>query len=179
VLLLLDRDGTLMPDVGYPNDPSLVSLMPGSAQAVRQLATVGYVPAVVSNQSGLARGRIMPAQAEAVHQEFVRQFQAESGLVLPCFYCPHGPDDGCACRKPKTGLLQQAARELGLVGHRSVMIGDKPSDVAAGQAWGAETVLLWHGHGNPASVPAASIVATDWPMIVRWLTMRGVQRDAG
>lgn len=135
-LLLLDRDGTLMEDVGYPNDPEQVRLLPGAAEAVRRLAGLGFVPVVVSNQSGLARGRITPVQAAAVHDRFVTLFEAASGIRVPCFYCPHGPDDGCACRKPRPGLLRQAAADLGLTDRPGVMIGDKLADVAAGAAAG-------------------------------------------
>jgi len=88
VALLLDRDGTLMEDVGYPNDPEQVRLLPGAAAAVRELARLGFAPAVVSNQSGLARGKITPEQASAVHGRFVELFAQVSGLKLPCFYCP-------------------------------------------------------------------------------------------
>lgn len=141
-LLLLDRDGTLMVDVGYPNDPAQVQLLPGAAEAVRELVRVGFVPAVVSNQSGLARGLISPEQAEAVHDRFVEQFEAASGVQLRCFYCPHGPDDGCACRKPNPGLLHRAAADLGLIGVPGIMIGDKLSDVEAGRAAGLDGLLF-------------------------------------
>jgi D-glycero-D-manno-heptose 1,7-bisphosphate phosphatase len=135
-LLLLDRDGTLMEDVGYPNNPDDVRLIPGAGEAIRHLAEAGFVPAVVSNQSGLARGLITPEQADAVHSRFVALFADVSGITLPAFYCPHGPDEDCDCRKPKTGLLKRAAEALGMTGAPGVMIGDKRSDVEAGEAMG-------------------------------------------
>ena len=135
-LLFLDRDGTLMHDVGYPKDSADVRLIDGAADAVRGLVVLGFVPAVVSNQSGLARGLITPEEAQAVHARFVELFEAASGVRLPCWYCPHGPDDGCDCRKPKPGLLRIAASELGMVGKPGIMIGDKLSDVEAGVAAG-------------------------------------------
>src|SRR5262249_49479870 len=103
-MLFLDRDGTLMADVGYPKDPADVRLLPRAAEAVREMVSLGFVPAVVSNQSGLARGFITQEQATAVHERFVSLFEAKSGVRLPCYYCPHGPDDGCDCRKPMPGL---------------------------------------------------------------------------
>ena len=158
-LLLLDRDGTLMADVGYPNDPAQVRLLPGAADAVRSLAVAGFVPAVVSNQSGLARGLITPQQAAAVHERFVADFAAASDLTLPCWYCPHGPEDGCDCRKPQPGMLHQAAAALGMAGRPGVMVGDKPSDVDAGRAAGYDGFLF----------------AGDWPAtaaeLMRWLTL--------
>ncbi len=157
-ILLLDRDGTLMEDVGYPNDPEHVRLIPEGTEAVRSLVAAGFVPAVVSNQSGLARGLITPTQAEAVHQRFVSLFATATGIMLPCWYCPHGPADGCECRKPRPGLLRRAATELGLTGRPGVMVGDKPSDVDAGRAAGYDGFLL----------------AGDWPATAaelhRWLT---------
>lgn len=142
VLLLLDRDGTLMVDVGYPNDPAQVQLLPGAAEAIRELVRVGFVPAVISNQSGLARGWITPSQAERVHDRFVEMFEAASGVHLRCYYCPHGPDAGCDCRKPKPALLIQAATDLGLLGAPGLLIGDKLSDVEAGHAAGLDGLLF-------------------------------------
>lgn len=157
-LLFLDRDGTLMADVGYPNDPTQVRLLPGAADAVRGLADLGFVPVVVSNQSGMARGLITPAQADAVHGRFVSTFREASGLTLPCYYCPHGPDDGCDCRKPAPGLLLRAASEQGMVGMPGVMVGDKPSDGDAGRAAGYDGLLF------------AGDWATTGMQLVRWLT---------
>lgn len=142
-ILFLDRDGTLIEDVGYPKDPANVRLLPGAADAVRDLVELGYVPAVISNQSGLARGLITHRQADDVHRRFVDLFRESSGLVLPCYYCPHGPDDGCDCRKPKTALLRRAAADLGLVDRPGVMVGDKHSDVDAAHAAGYDAVLLF------------------------------------
>lgn len=161
-LLLLDRDGTLMEDVGYPNDREAVRLIFGAAKAIRELAGRGFVPAVVSNQSGLARGLITPDEASAVHERFVELFERESGVRIPCFYCPHGPEDGCACRKPKTGLLNEAAKTVDMVGRRAVMVGDKPSDVEAGRAVGALTVWLSFGREYPAGGSAPDFIANDW-----------------
>lgn len=162
VALLLDRDGTLMVDVGYPSDPRQVRLIPGAASAVRDLVRRGYKPAVVSNQSGLARGRITPKQAAAVHTRFVDLFRLASGVTLPCYYCPHGPDDGCDCRKPRHGLLVQAVSSLGLDGRPAVMVGDKPSDTVAGQAFGAATVWLSFGRDYPPGEPSPDFVERDW-----------------
>ncbi len=167
-LLLLDRDGTLMVDVGYPADPGRVRLVRGAADAVRGLTAAGYVPAVVSNQSGLARGLITPDQAVAVHTRFVGLFADRSGVLLPCYYCPHGPDDGCGCRKPAVGLLRRAAEDHKMVGAPTVMVGDKPADAAAGRMFGATTVLLAPAVG----AEAADHVAADWVDAAQWILAR-------
>jgi D-glycero-D-manno-heptose 1,7-bisphosphate phosphatase len=136
--LLLDRDGTLMEDVGYPNDPDQVRLISGAAETVRELVMHdGFTPAVVSNQSGLARGLISLEEFESVHRRFVALFAAASGLTLPVYYCPHGPTDGCTCRKPKPGMLLRAMADLGVTAAGAVMIGDRDSDLEAGVAAGA------------------------------------------
>lgn len=143
--LFLDRDGTLVVDVGYPRDPDAVVLLPGAAAALRAVpAEVALV--IVSNQSGLARGRITPAEAAAVAARVTELFAAEGVVFAGVYHCPHAPDDGCPCRKPAPGMLRQAARELDLDLARSIMIGDKRSDVAAGEAAGC----------------AASLAFTDW-----------------
>jgi D-glycero-D-manno-heptose 1,7-bisphosphate phosphatase len=178
IALLLDRDGTLMEDVGYPNDPGQVRLISGAATAVRDLARLGFVPAVVSNQSGLARGRITPAQAAAVHDRFVELFARDSGLTLPCFYCPHGPGDGCECRKPRPGLLVDAVASLGLEGRPAVVVGDKPSDVAAGHAIGAKTVWLSFGGDYPDWEPSPDLVAGDWKDCYELLSQTVANRAA-
>jgi len=143
--LFLDRDGTLIVDVGYPRDPAQVELLPGAAAALRELPRdVALV--IVSNQSGLARGLITANEADAVAARVAQRFALEGVLFDAAYVCPHGPDEGCRCRKPAPGMLLDAARDLGLDLAASVMLGDKPSDVEAGQAAGC----------------AASLRFTDW-----------------
>ena len=149
--LFLDRDATLIRDTVYPRDPAAVELLPGAAACVGDLAARGFLVAVVSNQSGVARGFITPAEALAVDARFVELFARASGLVVRCWYCFHGPDDGCDCRKPMPGLLLQAARHFGHpIDGRSVMVGDKPSDLDAGRAAGCGRNVLFAG---------------DWPAV--------------
>ena len=138
--LFLDRDGTLIVDVGYPRDPALVQPIEGAIDTLRVLQR-DHALVVISNQSGIARGRITPAEAAAVHERFVAMFESGGVTFAGFYYCPHGPDDGCRCRKPAPGLLEDAARELGLDLARSIMIGDKPSDLEAGRAAGCALVV--------------------------------------
>jgi histidinol-phosphate phosphatase family protein len=138
--LFLDRDGTLIADVGYPRDPAQVTLVPGAAAALRALPA-GVARVIVTNQSGLGRGLIAPAEAAAVAAAVVARFAAEGVHFDGVYTCPHHPDDGCPCRKPAPGLLVQAAAELDLDLGGSIMIGDKPSDVVAGRAAGCAASL--------------------------------------
>ena len=151
--LFLDRDGTLIVDVGYPRDPAQVALLPGAAAALVALpADVALV--IVTNQSELARGLVTPAEAAAVQAEVERQFAAAGVRFAGVYVCPHGPDDGCRCRKPAPGMLRDAARDLGLDLARSLMIGDKAADVEAGQAAGCAALRF-----GPAAGPGG---VTDW-----------------
>lgn len=140
--LFLDRDGTLIEDVGYPRDPRRVRLLPGAADALARLARLGFALVIVSNQSGVGRGLFTRAEAEAVHAEVLRRFAAAGVSFDGAYYCYHAPDEGCDCRKPAPGLLRQAAAELGLDPGRSFIVGDKPADVAAGAAAGCRGILF-------------------------------------
>lgn len=149
--LFLDRDGTLIVDVGYPRAPDQVELLPGAAAALRALpADIALV--IVTNQSGIARGRITPAEADAVAARVAARFAAEGVHFAGAYVCPHGPDEGCACRKPAAGLLRRAADELGIDLASSIMIGDKDSDVGAGRAAGCAASLRFAAaEGDPAA----------------------------
>jgi histidinol-phosphate phosphatase family protein len=138
--LFLDRDGTLIVDVGYPRDPALVEPLPGAIDALRELQR-RYALVIISNQSGLARGLITAAEAAAVHARTVDLFAAGGVTFAGAYYCPHAPDAACRCRKPAPGLLLDAARDLDLDLAASIMIGDKPSDLEAGRAAGCGQVL--------------------------------------
>ena len=163
--VFLDRDGTLMHDRGYLADPSGVELLPDAANAIVALRERGALLVLVSNQSGIARGLIGPEQHARVHERFVTLL-AECGAPLDAsYYCEHGPDDGCDCRKPRAGMLHAAARDHGIDLTASFMVGDKASDVAAGRAAGCTTALL-------ATAGDADLVAPDWPSLLRGIRAR-------
>jgi histidinol-phosphate phosphatase family protein len=155
--VLFDRDGTLVADVPYNGDPGRVVAMPGAREAVERLRAAGVPTAVVSNQSGVARGWIAPAQVQAVN----RRVEELLGPLGPWMVCPHGPDDGCRCRKPAPGLIQDAARALGVEPRDCVVIGDIGADVEAASAAGARSVLVPTPVTRPEEVAAAPLVAPD------------------
>jgi D-glycero-D-manno-heptose 1,7-bisphosphate phosphatase len=170
--LFLDRDGTLILDVGYPRDPAQVELIPGAAEALRAMQDE-FSLVVISNQSGIGRGMISEQEASAVHARFIEKF-AERGVNFSgSFYCPHVPGDGCTCRKPAPGLLLEAAQELVLDLAGSVMIGDKPSDIEAGRAAGCRYVVRFgpdvdsaHGHAR----------CEDWSAVHAFVAALGERR---
>ena len=143
--VFLDRDGTLIDDVGYLSDPEDVRLVPGAADALRALRGDGLALVVVSNQSGIGRGLTTQEEADAVHRRFLEELERTDAGIDAAYYCPHTPEDGCLCRKPLPGLILDAARELELDLERSTMVGNSDVDVAAGEAAGTRTILLGEG----------------------------------
>jgi D-glycero-D-manno-heptose 1,7-bisphosphate phosphatase len=136
--VLFDRDGTLVVDVPYNSDPSLVEPMPTALSAVRALREAGVPLGVVSNQSGVARGLITPAQLSAVNARVEEIF----GPFDTWQVCPHRPEDECRCRKPRPGLVLAAAEALGVAPADLVVVGDIGSDMGAAEAAGAQGVLV-------------------------------------
>lgn len=163
--VLFDRDGTLVVDVPYNGDPDLVQPLPGAAEALQRLRAAGVRTAVVSNQSGVASGLLTAGQVEAVNRRVAELL----GPLGPVLYCPHGPDDGCCCRKPAPGLVRQAARALDVPVERCAVVGDIGADVAAALAAGARPVLVPTAVTRPQEVAAAPEVAPDLTAAVRLL----------
>jgi histidinol-phosphate phosphatase family protein len=163
--VLLDRDGTLVRDVPHNGDPERVELLPGVRAALHRLRAAGIPTAVVSNQSGVARGLITPAQVRAVNA----RVEALAGPLGPVRWCPHGPDDGCACRKPQPGLLLRAAADLGVAPADCALIGDIGADVEAARAAGARGVLVPTPATRPEEIAAALEVAPDFAAAVELL----------
>ena len=141
--VFLDRDGTIIEDKHYLADPAGVVLLPGVVEALRLLQDAGYLLIVVSNQSGVGRGYFSEESMAAVQQR-VEELLDEEGIVLDAFkYCPHSPDDRCACRKPKPGMLLEAAAEFDVALPESASIGDRTRDAEAGLAAGcAPNIVL-------------------------------------
>ena len=153
--VFIDRDGTLTEEVGYVNHPSRLRLLPRSAEAVRRLNDAGVPAVVVTNQAGLARGYFTEAVMDAVNAELAAQLARGDARVDGVYLCPHHPTEGeppyrqrCECRKPKPGLLLRAAEEMDLDLTRSVMVGDKPSDLEVAPVVGARAVLVLTGYGR-------------------------------
>ena len=146
--ILLDRDGTLIEERHYLRDPELVALIPGAAAPMRRLAELGCRFFLASNQSGIGRGLLAPEDYFAVHARLEELLRAEGITLGGAAFCPHGPGEDCACRKPRTGMWDDLAARFGLRPETTVMVGDKAADIAFGQAAGcAETVLVLTGHG--------------------------------
>lgn len=155
--VLFDRDGTLVVDVPYNGDPARVLPVPGAARALERLRASGIRTAVVSNQSGVARGLLTTEQVDAVNA----RVEELLGPLGPVLYCVHAPAAGCACRKPAPGLVLQAAQALGVPAQRCAVVGDIGADVDAALAAGARPVLVPTAQTRPEEVEAAPEVAPD------------------
>jgi histidinol-phosphate phosphatase family protein len=155
--VLLDRDGTLVVDVPYNADPDRVVPVDGARRALDRLRASGVRLAVVTNQSGIGRGVLSSEQVAAVNAR-VEQLLGPLG---PWLVCPHDPDAGCACRKPRPGLVLEAASRLGVAPDRCAVVGDIASDLEAAAAAGARGVLVPNERTRPEEILAAPEVATD------------------
>jgi D-glycero-D-manno-heptose 1,7-bisphosphate phosphatase len=145
---VLDRDGTLIVDRHYLTDPGQVQLLPGAAAGVAKLRALGLGVVVLTNQSAIGRGLLDEPTLAAIHDR-LRSLLAAQDLGLDGIYhCPHVPEAGCGCRKPRTGLLDRAACDLEIDLEASFVIGDKACDVELGQAVGATTILVRTGNGS-------------------------------
>jgi len=147
-LLVIDRDGTLIEERHYLDDPGGVELLPGVVEGLRSFREHGYDVAIVTNQSGIGRGYFDVETVARVNEEVVRQLQGEGIPVEGVYVCPHHPDDGCSCRKPAPGLMARAMQELGYSASQCVVVGDKKCDVDLGQMLGARTALVRTGYGE-------------------------------
>lgn len=153
--ILFDRDGTLIVDVPYNDDERRVVPMPTAIAAVRRARRAGCRVGVITNQSGIARGLVSRAALERIHDRVAQTF----GSFDVWRVCPHGPDEGCACRKPAPGMVRSAAAELGVSPERIVVIGDIAADVDAAEAAGASGILVPTPRTLPDEVSRASRVA--------------------
>jgi len=152
--VFLDRDGNLNEDVGYLSALSELTLYPWAIDAVRLLNRAGYLVVVVTNQGGIGRKMIRPEFVPELHAEIDRRLALGSARVDAWYYCPHHPEalvedlrSACRCRKPETGMVDDAARDLGIDLTRSWVIGDKWADVQLGERMGGRSILVRTGWG--------------------------------
>lgn len=145
--VILDRDGTLNVERQYLADPEELELLPGVIEGLRYLRDLGLGLVVVTNQSGVARGYFDSERVDQVHWRLKRLLQGYGISLDALYFCPHAPGDGCSCRKPATGLVEQAAGELSFDPAHCFVIGDQLADVQLGKALGAVTFLVTTGYG--------------------------------
>lgn len=159
---LLDRDGTVIVERHYLSEPSQVELIPGAANGLRQLSGMGLGLVVITNQSAVGRGYFDQAHLDIIHLRLRELLEAEGVQLSGIYSCPHTPEDDCQCRKPRPGLIELGAKELGFDPMASFVIGDKPCDIELGRGVGATTLLVRTGYG----VQTAADIATTPDYVV-------------
>jgi len=155
IAVFLDRDGTISEEVSYISDPDMLRLIPKAAEAVRLINESGLLAVVVTNQSGIARGYLTESILADVHKKMHLLLKAGGAGVDGIYYCPHHPKVGlpeyvkdCECRKPGTGLIEAAAKDLKIDVRGSYVIGDKIIDIELAHKAGARGILVMTGYGR-------------------------------
>src|SRR5436309_3543269 len=146
--VFLDRDGTIAEEVGYLNHASRFRMFPFVAAAIHRLNEAGLPVVVVSNQSGVGRGYFPESLVHSVNEMMKRELTAAGARIDAIYYCPHTSADHCDCRKPKTGLLERAAREHSLELGRSFVVGDRYGDIELALNVRARGILVRTGYGE-------------------------------
>jgi len=191
--VFLDRDGTMIEDIGYLERLEQIDFYPWTVDAVRALNRAGLAVVVITNQAGIARGYFTEAFVDETHRAVSARLEAGGAHVDAYYYCPHHPDGTleayrkrCDCRKPARGLIDRAVADLGIDPERSFMVGDKWLDVGAGRAAGARSILVRTGLGTlqearPHPEFAADAVVDNLAAAVSWifLHLRSADRVIG
>jgi D-glycero-D-manno-heptose 1,7-bisphosphate phosphatase len=189
--VFLDRDGTVIEEVGYLSDLKQLRLIPGAAASIRRLNEAGLKVVLVTNQSGVARGYFTEAFVRQTHELLGKMLGLEGARFDGIYYCPHHPKAGdspytgaCDCRKPGTGMLEQAARELDIDVKASFVVGDKWSDVELGQRAGAHAILVRSGYapddpGNarPARLSDPEFIAETLTEAADWIVRQAAKDE--
>ena len=180
--VFLDRDGTLIDEVGHLKDPDQVRLLPGAASAVRQLNRAGLLSVVVTNQPVVARGEVTLEGLKRIHARMESRLGEDGAYLDRLYYCPHHPDRGfagevaelkvaCDCRKPAPGMIDRACRELNISRKDSWIVGDNAADIEAGRRTGVRTILVRTGHaGEEDRLPLRpDYVMPDLETAIDWI----------
>jgi histidinol-phosphate phosphatase family protein len=157
-LVLVDRDGTINEEVDLLHHESKLVLIPRAAKGIKLLNSHGIKVAIVTNQPVVARGMATEEDVQRINRKLAEMLEREGAHIDAVYYCPHHPDHpeagdpryrkDCYCRKPKTGMLEAASRQLDIPAERCFMIGDSTRDIAAGKGFGCRTILVRTGYGG-------------------------------
>ncbi len=145
-LVILARDGVINLDLGRPiRDPDDWQPIPGSLEAIARLSQAGFLVTVATNQPGLALGSLDLDALNAVHHRLHDRLDRVGGHLVAIAYCPHGPAEGCDCRKPQAGMHRCLLERFGVVGADAIVVGDRPTDLAPAHALGARAIWVRTG----------------------------------
>lgn len=177
--VLLDRDGTIIVNKHYQKDPDVTELLPYAKEGLELLRAAGFGLIMITNQSGIGRGYLSRSDLAAVNRRVISELGGGDDYFDGIYYCPHVVGDDCLCRKPRTGMLELAALNLGMNLCETYVVGDREIDVMAGDAVGATTVLVRTGGGaeterNKLADP--DYAADDLLDAARWIIDREERR---
>ncbi|OGS20883.1 MAG: hypothetical protein A2252_00610 [Elusimicrobia bacterium RIFOXYA2_FULL_39_19] len=174
IAVFLDRDGTIIEDKHYLNDPEGLEFIEGAIPALKMLQRGGYKLIVVTNQSGIAKKMVTVEQMNAIHDKLVGVLSLNGIKIDDIHYCPHHPQDNCHCRKPNIGMALKASKKSGIDLTNSFCIGDKISDVLFAGKFGGKGILVLTGHGkNEKQEPVPDYVAKDLYDAAKWIIETG------
>ena len=170
--VFLDRDGVIngkAPGDGYITRWQDFRILPGVAEAIRRLRDAGFLVIVITNQRCVAKGLLSESELQEIHQNMVRMLRRQKAAINAVYYCPHEVDENCGCRKPRPGMILQAARDHQIDLHSSWMVGDDCRDVETGKAAGCKTILLAATHAAHHSAPQADFVVPSLDEAVEYI----------
>jgi D-glycero-D-manno-heptose 1,7-bisphosphate phosphatase len=156
--IFLDRDGTLMNEVNFCDDPKQVRAIAGAAKSLAELRRHGWLNIIVTNQSGIARGYFTVATYHAVNAELLCQL---GGAIDAVYFSPDHPDHATHRRKPGTGMIEEASRDHRIAPEKSWFVGDKDTDILCGRTAGCKTILVLTGYGRQHRDCGANFIARD------------------
>lgn len=164
--VFLDKDGTLIEDVGYMSSHHQVKFIPGAPEAIKKLNEAGFKVIIISNQAGVARGLVTENMVMTIDKTINKQLLAQGAHFDAAYYCPHHPEHGvypykqaCDCRKPNPGMIKKAQKRFDLDLAKSFMIGDKATDIECGRNAGLKTVIVKTGYGEVAGAKPDQVAA--------------------
>lgn len=175
IYVLLDRDGTIIYDRHYLADPAAVELLPGAADGLRRLRDAGCGLVVVTNQSGIGRGMFDEPTLARIHERMHALLADEEIRLDGVYFCPHTDEAACTCRKPKAGMAEAAARDLGFDLTSAFVVGDRWGDVALGRNVGATSILVRTGAGRETEAEARvapDFTCDDLAAAAEWIAAR-------
>jgi histidinol-phosphate phosphatase family protein len=168
--VFLDRDGAIVEEINYLTEPADLALLPGSVEGIKVLQEQ-FLIVIITNQSAVARGWLSREKLLQIHQALDSMLTRHGAFLDAILTCPHHPDDGCTCRKPAPGMLYRARDELKVCLDRSFLIGDKGSDILAGQRAGVQATIVVPSYQTAASLgdTVPDHTASDLHDAARWI----------
>lgn len=169
--VFFDRDGTLNVEKNYLHRPEEWEWVPGVLEGLRIARAAGFRLVVVTNQSGIGRGYYTEADVRALHTWVQKELRSKNLSIDGYYFCPHGEKEGCACRKPRPGMILQACRDLGIDPQKSYLVGDRTTDLEAARAAGVRPIFVLTGYGmnEKDRVGVGVPVMADALAAVRWI----------